>query len=212
MSTTRPRPVHLLLVAAFLLLGACAGGGQADDATEPVDQAASGTESAEDDGSAAQPGADGVGDTPEPEPPSATPTPTATATAAAPTPEALATADPPPTDGAGTTEGAEAFCAAAATFVELFDGPDPSTPEETQAYFETAITILDTMADVAPGEAAETVAGTRDFFVEVDQLAADVDYDVDAADEDALEELEQRYGATLDGFETVVADGCDLDL
>lgn len=201
MSTIRPRPVHLLLVAAFLLLlGACAGGGEADDATEPVDQAASGTESAEDDGSAAQPGADGVGDTPDPVPPSATPTP-----------EALATAGPQPTD-AGTTGGTEAFCAAAATFVELFDGPDPSTPEETQAYFETAITILDTMADVAPDEAAETVAGTRDFFVEVDQLAADVGYDVDAADEDALEELEQRYGATLDGFETVVADGCDLDL
>jgi hypothetical protein len=201
MSTIRPRPVHLLLVAVFLLLGACAGGGEADDATEPVDQAASGTDSAEDDGPAAQPGADGVGDTPEPVPPSA-----------APTPEALATADPQPIDGAGTTEGTEAFCAAAATFVELFDGPDPSTPEETQAYFETAITILDTMADVAPGEAAETVAGTRDFFVEVDQLAADVGYDVDAADEDALEELEQRYGATLDGFETAVADGCDLDL
>ena len=201
MSTIRPRPVHLLLVAVFLLLGACAGGGEADDATEPVDQAASGTDSAEDDGPAAQPGADGVGDTPEPVPPSA-----------APTPEALATADPQPIDGAGTTEGTEAFCAAAATFVELFDGPDPSTPEETQAYFETAITILDTMADVAPGEAAETVAGTRDFFVEVDQLAADVGYDVDAADEDALEELEQRYGATLDGFETAVADGCGLDL
>ncbi|MEO2107411.1 MAG: hypothetical protein ABGZ36_17440 [Actinomycetota bacterium] len=201
MSTIRPRPVHLLLVAVFLLLGACAGGGEADDATEPVDQAASGTDSTEDDGPAAQPGADGVGDTPEPVPPSATPTP-----------EALATADPQPIDGAGTTEGTEAFCAAAATFVELFDGPDPSTPEETQAYFETAITILDTMADVAPGEAAETVAGTRDFFVEVDQLAADVGYDVDAADEDALEELEQRYGATLDGFETAVADGCGLDL
>ena len=211
MSTIRPRPVHLLLVAVFLLLGACAGGGEADDATEPVDQAASGTESAEDDGSAAQPGADGVGDTPDPVPPSATPTPEALATAPAPTPEALATADPQPTD-AGTTGGTEALCAAAATFVELFEGPDPSTPEETQAYFETAITILHTMADVAPGEAAETVAGTRDFFVEVDQLAADVGYDVDAADEDALEELEQRYGATLDGFETVVADGCGLDL
>ena len=190
MSTIRPRPVHLLLVAAFLLLlGACAGGGEADDATEPVDQAASGTESAEDDGSAAQ-----------------------LALAVLDIDAPLATADPPPTDGAGTTEGAEAFCAAAATFVELFEGPDPSTPEETQACFETAITILDTMADVAPGEAAETVAGTRVFFVEVDQLAADVGYDVDAADEDALEELEQRYGATLDGFETVVADGCGLDL
>lgn len=198
MRTTR---LIVLLTSLALLAAACGGG---EDTADSASEAPSVTGDAGSEGDPAAEGTDAAADDGSDAPVSA----------ATPTEDPAAPAATAATDGSEAPVAANPdseFCTAVEAFTTALS-QEPADPSQGEAYLAEGLTQLDAVAANAPEAAADSVAQVIGYFQEFDALLAEVGYDVEAVDQEAVAASAATYAEGLASFETQVQAECGLSL